>query len=324
MARGAPRRRALTVSEPFAVEVVRSDMVESVHRIDVAVTRGGRIEATAGDATRVAFWRSSLKPVQTAVSLETGWRPAGEDEIAVASGSHDASPLHLEVVRRILASAGLDEEALRCPPALPLSEAEAARAGAPRRILHNCSGKHAAFLAACVAAGLPVEGYLDPDHALQRAIVERAAALCGGDWSSGTDGCGAVTPGAPLTRIASAFASNAAAEPAVANAMRAHPILVGGDGRIDTELMAAVDGLVAKGGAEGLLCFAHLPSGTGGAMKCRDGASRAIAPVAVAVLAELGLLEAGMLPRHAHPAVLGGGRPVGSLIVSGRLSPAAE
>ena len=34
----------------------------------------------------------------------------------------------------------------------------------------NCSGKHAAMLSACVAAGWPTAGYLERDHPLQQAI----------------------------------------------------------------------------------------------------------------------------------------------------------
>ena len=53
--------------------------------------------------------------------------------------------------------------------------------------------------------------------------------------------------------------------------MRAHPELVAYDGAIDTELMRAEDGLVAKIGAEGVLAVG-LADGRGLALKVRDGA----------------------------------------------------
>ena len=67
-----------------------------------------------------------------------------------------------------------------------------------------------------------------------------------------------------------------------ADAMRDHPALVGYDGAIDTELMRAEPGLVAKIGAEGVLAIG-LPDGRGLALKVRDGALRAVAPAAVAL-----------------------------------------
>lgn len=296
--------------------------MESVHAVDVAVVEDGVLRAVAGEPHRIALWRSSLKPVQCAVSLALGWRPADDEEIAVASASHEGSPRHVTVVSRILAGAGLGADALRCPAALPFSEQAAAVAEEPRRITHNCSGKHAAFLAACVAAGLPLDDYRDASHPLQRAIVRRVEELTGGTWGAATDGCGAVTPAAPLGRMAVAFARNAAEESRVVAAMRAHPFLVAGEGRLDADLMAAADGLVTKAGAEGLFCFAHPPTGVAGAMKCRDGSPRAIAPVAVAVLAGIGLLDPAAVPAHASPAVLGGGRPAGTLRATGTLTPA--
>ena len=60
----------------------------------------------------------------------------------------------------------------------------------------------------------------------------------------------------------------------VADAMRAHPELIRGEGAPDTVVMQTLAGSVAKGGAEGLLCGV-LPDGTGFAIKSADGAGRA-------------------------------------------------
>jgi L-asparaginase II len=67
-------------------------------------------------------------------------------------------------------------------------------------------------------------------------------------------------------------------------AMRARPELVGGSaGAVDTDLMRLRDGWIAKGGAEGLFCAAH-EDGRGLALKCEDGAFRAIGPALAQVL----------------------------------------
>src|SRR5436305_2114820 len=103
-------------------------------------------------------------------------------------------------------------------------------------------------------------------------------------------GCGVVTFALPLERMAYAYSrlERLDAGRRVADAMRAHPGLVGGDGSADTELMRALPGWIAKGGAEGLLCAAG-PDGTGVTLKVADGAWRAIAPAAARFFGELGL-----------------------------------
>ena len=191
-------------------------------------------------------------------------------------------------------------------------------AAEPRRVTMNCSGKHAAMLTTCVRAGWPTAGYESPDHPLQREIAAAVSELTGEPIAhTGIDGCGTPLFAFSLTALSRAFGRVAAAEsgPAqqVAAAMRAHPWLVAGTGREDTELMSAVDGLLAKGGAEGVQAFA-LPDGFATAMKIDDGNKRACAPLAVEALRYLGADVSG-LAELAHGPVLGGGRPVGEVRV---------
>lgn len=312
MARRPAGRR--TVSDPIAVEVVRSDLVEAVHVVDaVVVDEAGSVRTAAGAPEGVAFLRSSAKPIQAAVCLREGWMPDREEFVAVACASHSGELRHVETVRGLLAAAGLDEGRLQCPPARPVDPDLAA---SPERILHNCSGKHAAFLATAAARGWPVDGYLDPVHPLQQAVAARVAALAGAVYGAGVDGCGAPTFALALDAIATAFLRNALGETRVVRAMRSDPWLVGGTGRLCTELMAAASHLCAKGGAEGLLCVASVDAGVGVALKARDGGSRAVGPAAIALLTALDLLPDDLPPgliSQAHPAVLGGGAEVGRL-----------
>ena len=118
--------------------------------------------------------RSCNKPLQALGMLEAGLDLDGE-LLALACASHSGEPFHVEGVRRILAGAGLDEDALQTPPDYPLDDEareELIRRGERKApILMNCSGKHAAMLATCVANGWPTATYLDPDHPLQQAIA---------------------------------------------------------------------------------------------------------------------------------------------------------
>ena len=106
-------------------EVVRSGFVESVHHGSVVVLdAAGQVVAAAGDVTGPSFPRSSNKPLQTVGMLRAGLRTAEPADLALISGSHFGEPFHVARTRQILVTAGLDESDLRCPPSLPLSEAE--------------------------------------------------------------------------------------------------------------------------------------------------------------------------------------------------------
>jgi L-asparaginase II len=306
------------VTNPVLAEVVRSDFVESVHRGALVVTGPeGEVRLALGDVTSPVFPRSSNKPLQAVGMLQAGLDFTGED-LALTCASHSGEPEHVKRVLELLQAAGLTEDDLACPADFPLHVPSMRDAAEARRVMMNCSGKHTGMLTTCVRAGWPTAGYETPDHPLQQAIAVAVAELTGEPIAhTGVDGCGAPLFGFSLTGLARAFSRLATAsggpERTVAEAMRAHPWLVGGTGREDTELMSAVDGLVSKAGAEGVQAFA-LPDGFAVAIKIDDGAKRACTPLAVEALRFLGVDVSG-LDALAHGSVLGGGRPVGEIRV---------
>jgi L-asparaginase II len=306
------------MSAPLFVEVVRNSFVESRHRGHVvAIAADGSVVVAAGDVDVPMFARSSLKPLQATAMLDAGWAPDDDAQIALACASHSGEPMHTDVVRRILTSAGLDVRALQNPPALPLdSDAAHAliRAGGGKDALHQtCSGKHAAMLATCAANGWETSTYLDPDHPLQRAIRGTVEQLTGEPVAAtAVDGCGAPLFATSLVGFARAFATLGTSR--VADAMRARPELVGGTGRDVTAVMQATPGLVAKDGAEGVYAAA-LPDGRAAAVKVEDGGGRARGPLLAFALERLGVDPASTAVLRDVP-VLGLGTPVGALRVT--------
>lgn len=319
------------------VRVIRSGFEESVHVGHVAVCDAdGTLVAFAGDPHRPVFARSSTKPLQAAVSLEAigADEQLPDGEVAVMCASHNAESVHVEAVRRLLDRAGLGEDALLCPPSLPLDQEAATGVEAPRRLLHNCSGKHAGMLLACVRQGWDRERYRDLSHPLQDRVLE-AVRQAGdvADMHVGVDGCGVPVHGMPLSALATLYARLARPDRLgrlaphlgrAAGAMAAEPYLVAGRNRVDTAVMQETGSLLVKGGAEGLVCAAALEPGWGVAVKVHDGSHRAAGPALLRTLDRLGLI----LPKHlealgpfARPPVLGGGRPVGELVASFDLRP---
>ncbi|SEN40199.1 asparaginase [Nonomuraea pusilla] len=299
----------------LVVEVVRSGFVESTHHARMlTVDAEGRPVETRGAVHVPASPRSSMKPLQALGMLRSGLRLEGE-LLALACASHSGESFHVDGVRKILAEAGLDESALRCPEDHPDDRASTAYG----RVYMNCSGKHAAMLATCVVNDWPTDTYLEPRHPLQRAIRETVEELTGERVAaSGVDGCGAPLFFVSMLGVTRAFrafplAEAGSPERRVFDAMRAFPEWTSGTNRPEAAIMRAVPGLVLKAGAEAFDAFAF-EDGRAGTVKIEDGSQRARTPVTVAALRSLGL-DAPALEELAHPPLLGGGRPVGELRV---------
>jgi L-asparaginase II len=304
------------MTTPVAVELWRGPAVESRHRVAVAVAEsGGRVTARVGDAEVPVFPRSAIKPIQAVPLVETGAADAfalGDAELALACASHSGEPVHAERVAAWLARLGLTERDLACGAHAPLDR-EAARelrraGGVPTPVHNNCSGKHAGMLTTAVHLGEPTEGYLDPAHPVQRRVRAVFEALMGAKLGEpGVDGCGVPSWPLPLDRLAVAMA-NLCERPAAGRlfaAMRAHPDLVAGTGRLDTALMRARPDLVAKGGAEGVHVAVLPDRGLAVAVKAEDGAARAADVALLAVLDRLvgGIVDHPDLRPHAAPAI---------------------
>jgi L-asparaginase II len=266
------------VDPPLEVVVTRGSVVEARHRVHAVAVCDGAPVLEAGDPSLVTLFRSSAKPLQALPLVRA--RPALDDaQIAIACASHLARPDQLAAVRSLLAAARVDDSALETGPE-------------PTPLEHNCSGKHAGFLLLCRERGWPIEGYRLAEHPCQVEMlreVARAAEVEETSIPTAVDGCGVVTFGLALERMAHAF-SRLSELPGGARAlaaMRAHPDLIRGPLAADSILMRELPGWTAKGGAEGLMCACG-PDGLGLALKVEDGSTRAVAAALAEAIRRLG------------------------------------
>jgi L-asparaginase II len=325
----------MSPSDTF-VEVVRGSVVESRHRVHVAVLdAGGQLRAAAGDPDVVTFFRSAAKPLQALPLVEDGVADLFEltdAELALCCGSHSGTPRHVHAAEQILQKAGVSSDALVCGPHSPfdhLTQQSLVEEGLePGRLHNNCSGKHAGMLALARAHGWSEADYQEAWHPVQgRALAEvvRWGGILEEAVALGVDGCGVACFGMPLRNMALAYARFASAArqgetgPAhIVAAMTSYPEMVAGDGRICTELMRSTEGRVfAKVGAEGVYCVGVPGAELGIALKIEDGSARAVAPAILGVLRVLDLIsedDFGALHAHAYPDLLNTrGQPVGQL-----------
>ena len=274
---------------PLQVTLRRGTISESVHRVHAVVCDGqGRVLLSAGDAGFETFIRSALKPFQALPFLSSGaadQMDVGERGIAISCASHAGTNLHAREAFKLLWKAELDPSQLQCP--IPPN--------GDSPLQYNCSGKHAAFLATSRKMAWPLDDYLQGDHPVQVEVNRRVAELLGlpaDELVAARDDCGAPTLRLQLAQMALLYAHLGASRHAeleqISRAMLAHPDLVAGEGRFDTELMRRSHGQVlSKGGAEGIQCLSRIGEGLGAAIKVEDGSRRAKQAVALYLLREL-------------------------------------
>ncbi len=295
------------MQNPVLVEVTRGGQVESRHTGSIAVcdADGGNVLVLGGAEVPV-FPRSAIKAFQALPLLESG---AAEKlgleaaEIALACASHSGEPLHAQTALAMLRKAGRDAGALECGAHWPMGDkaarAMAARGETPGALHNNCSGKHAGFVCLACASDMDPAGYIQPDHFVQRETKAAIESVCGvrlGAEMMGIDGCSIPAWALPLRAMALGFARfgtgqgmgpvRAAAARRIRESVAAHPFMVAGTGRFDTDVMAVTGARAfTKTGAEGVFCASFPQQGLGVAIKIDDGAGRAAEAVMAAVLA---------------------------------------
>jgi L-asparaginase II len=323
------------------VESARSGILESAHRVSVAVvSANGELHASSGDPDLVSYMRSTAKPFQSL--------PLAQDsvveryditaaELALTCASHNSEKTQVEAVRVFMDRLDLTQDQLACGPHAPLGRLfsipplDQELIAKPCPLSSNCSGKHTGMLALAKHHGWETEGYNKSGHPVQQRIMQEMVRWTGmkeSEIGQGVDGCTAVSFAIPISRMAVALTrlveSNGEPERTIVSAMMHNPELVAGRNRLGTELMLAYPGeLVVKVGAEGVYIAALKERGLGVGLKVEDGDSKAAMTALVHVLDQLELdpLPSTVVPQFAEMPVLNTRRePVGHTRTVGKLS----
>lgn len=297
----------------IVARVYRGEGQESVHHGAIAVVNAkGELTHAVGDPEFFTQARSEAKPFQLIALIRSGGADHfsfSDKQLAIMCGSHVGSEEHVRVVKSNLEKIGLDESYLLCGVHPPLYYTVENRQPLADEVFsplqHNCSGKHSGFLALSQYLKEDPARYLDPGGKVQQLVLDGVSELYGYPREKikiGIDGCSAPVFGMPLKHAAIAFvrlANQISDDPQMRKilgrlkqAMTAHPEMVSGEGRFDVALARTFSGnVVNKVGAEGVegIGFADPPIGI--AVKILDGNARALYPVVVEVLRQLGLLN---------------------------------
>lgn len=305
---------------PVLVVRRRGDAEESCHRGWAVYWEEGRVRSLGDPRVRV-FTRSCTKPFQALAFLVSGAADrfgATSEELALACSSHNGEPEHRGLAARMLARAGLGEGDLQCGKSEPFGDK--ARREFHRRgevaspLVHNCSGKHAAFLLTQVHLGGDPARYLEPEAPVQklaRWATARMLDVAEEDLGTFVDGCSAPTFRPPLEALAWGFArlANPELAPAdlaapltrLADAIVRHPFHYSGTGRLCQSLLTGTIGrVVPKNGAEGVYAFGVRGARAGFAVKVEDGHTAGYERFVAQTVRRLGLLGSPIPPELAR------------------------
>jgi len=298
----------------------------------VAGTAGGSVRnlLTVGDDQFLLWTRSLLKPWQTVANLpflQGGYPDLLPQHLAVITGSHSAEIEHLCLLRQIIDLGGVSEDDLRCPVSMPKDQRIRHKferdSEGPRRLFHNCSGKHLGYLLAIKAQKIKTENYLDPAGAQHRPLLSVLSQLTGrliASFVPTVDGCQLPNYSLTAKEAATLYLGllNRVYLPSaqivdrsltdqllyIGGLMGSYPNLIDGQDTLDTDIMKgrfskndAQTKFVAKFGAEGLLAVGvgpneSYPEGAGILIKLEYGMSASHLEIIIKeVMRQMGLTD---------------------------------
>jgi L-asparaginase II len=289
-------------------EEYRNGLLECVHQGTVCVVDKNGIRASVGDTDWLCYYRSASKVIQAlpVISRRLDEKYGlTQEEASIFSGSHAGDEEHVRVLESILEKTGLREDRMIMLPTYPLRASEKNRLlernCPPRRIYHNCAGKHLGMMLLARDLGEPVEDYWKRDTAAQREILGTLSKMTDvpqDEIKVGVDGCGVPVYAVPFHAIALSFlkmlspeliTDDSLAEAVMRNVsmLHANPRMVAGKDVV-CSLLTADEDLIGKSGALGVYAMAIKSMGVGIVSKVMDGSHDEFAQSVIHACALLG------------------------------------
>ncbi len=269
----------------------RSGYVETEHYGFIVHCNADKKISSIGKTNGYPFFhRSCAKPLQASLidDYETiKHYNLTSEEIAVCCASHAGEKVHIEILKKLLKKGGFNESDMQCPAIAPLNNFENLKNFS--KLHNNCSGKHILMLLLCKQNNWDIKTYLDKDHPLQKAVYKKIKDLCEEkeEMHFTLDGRMAPNWATSLVNLAVGFLNLIIQSSDITDAMKAHPYLIGGKDRLDTNLMLLSSDIVAKVGAQGLCTVANTGTRESLVIKLTDTNFKARATIALEILTQL-------------------------------------
>jgi L-asparaginase II len=257
------------------VKHFRDGLIEEEHS-------GFVMTLNSGDNVDTPYYlRSCAKPLQASLMIDYGLDKIynlSSSEIALCCASHAGEKCHTDIAEKLLEKFGLEYEDLKCGLHKPLSRTrqdEMLLKGEEVNYFHNnCVGKHLLFLALCKYNNWDIKTYDDKEHPLQIEVKNKINALCEveQEYPVTKDGCGVPILSMPLRNILKGFVRLFCDDKytKIKQAYLENPYIIGGENRLDTEIIQHSNGLIAKVGAGGLCVVVNPDEKDGVIVKIND------------------------------------------------------
>ncbi len=277
----------------------RSGLVElEYYGFIVHCDKNKNIKTTGNTNNHKFFHRSCAKPLQASIVDDFGTKDFygfTDEEIAVCCASHSGEGVHLDLINSILEKSDLKEDDLQCPVIAPLNEEEQKKFKTYSKLHNNCSGKHALMLSICKQNCWDTETYLEKTHPIQRTILEKIKQLCEADYDLPftLDGCMAPNWATTLEEMTLGFWNLFFEQEtsSVQKAFLADPHILGGENRLDTQIMQMNRQLKAKVGAGGLCSVVNIDARESLSFKIVDADMKARSIIVIETLIKMGWLD---------------------------------
>lgn len=290
-------------------EEYREGVLECVHHGLVCVVNEQGVATSVGNPNWLCFYRSASKPIQALpVLLRELNKKYGlsEEETAIFSGSHCGDEDHVRVCESILEKTGLREEDMCMMPTYPGRPARREsllRANQPpRKIYHNCAGKHLALMLLARDLGEPIADYWKRESKTQAEVRDMIAYMSdtpAREIAVGVDGCGVPVFAVPFWRIAWSYLKLSCPDlipdgdvrrAVEENMVRLHayPNMIAGKNIVDS-IITADDDLIAKSGAMGIYAIGCKSRRLAILFKIADGSHDEFADSAIEAFRQLGI-----------------------------------
>lgn len=291
------------------IEEYRGDLLENCHRGHICViNEADEVVAHVGNPEHVTYMRSSAKPIQALAFMALGlddYYHLTDQERTIIAGSHQGGPYHIEALESIARKMDIDENALVLLPTWPASQEyrdAAILAGkTQRKFYHNCAGKHLATIAMARYFGQNERTYYQKGTSVQKYLQSFISKITGcpeEKISIGVDGCGVPVYGMPLHDMARGFLRVGCPDLLPDEKLREKAILlnrvmhennryINRDHYVCT-CMNEDPNVFAKGGAQGVYCFALRDKRLAVSFKVTDGSEEEWQLVIWEILRQLG------------------------------------
>lgn len=260
---------------PVLVDFRRNEIAENTIHGAISWFSGGKlVHSVAGG--NICYGRSTMKPVYIK-AFAKDLLDLSDSQKAIALASHNGWSEQVQMAKSILKTE--DQHLMKTPEDLPLISKGEVVTASPW--INNSSGHHAALLKASLKRGYSAENYTHPDQPIYKEYLKTMKDFLGEDYTPlriARDGDGLPTLAMTVNDIAKCYAGLAATknEDWIWEAFVKTPLMIGGEGRLDTSIIQACHGkVIAKEGADGLLAMSILhpdfKDGLGIAIKIAHG-----------------------------------------------------